>query len=161
MSEKEKEVLGYFFDHEVELCARPFLKAARSLHMDEGELVGLLKGLEKRGIIKYLRGVIDHVNAGYRENALVAWRSSSPGKENGEKMARDLFLTEPRITHCYKRRPHKTFNFNLYSMMHAKTRKEIVDFAKRCARRFKLDKEVLFTEKELKKTKLDIRGIIC
>ena len=157
---KEKEALGYFSDHEVELCSRPFLEPARNLNMTESQLVGLLKRLQKRGIIKYLRGLINHVKAGYRQNALIAWRSNSRGIKSQEKLLRDVFLADSRISHCYKRKPHKAFNYNLYTMMHAKTRKEIVAFAKKSAQRFKLSHEILFTEKELKKEKLNLKTIL-
>ena len=158
---KEKEVLGYFSHHEVELSIRPFLMAAQSLNMTESRLVDLLKRLQKKGIIKYLRGLINHVKAGYSQNALIAWRSNSRGIKSQEKLLRDVFLSEPRITHCYKRKAHKAFNYNLYTMMHAKTKNEIIAFAKKTARRFNFGQEILFTEQELKKEKLDLRGLLC
>lgn len=158
---KEKEVLKYFVDHEVELSGRPFLEAARNLNMTESQLVGLLKRLQKKGIIKYLRGLINHVQAGYRQNALIAWRSDSRVRKSEEKLLRDVFLADARISHCYKRKPHKAFNFDLYTMMHGKTRKEIITFAQETARRFNFSQEILFTEQELKKEKLDLRGILC
>lgn len=159
--EKEKKVMGYFSQHEVGLCTRPFLKAARDLSMAESELVDLLSGLQKKGIIKHLRGLINHVNAGYWQNALIAWKSGCGNKKKEEELVKDVFLAEPRITHCYKRKAHKAFSYNLYIMMHARNRKDILEFVKRNARRFNLEQEILFTERELKKEKLNLREILC
>ena len=158
---KEKEALEYFSINEVELSGRPFLKAAEDLGMSEPGLVSLLNRLQKRGIIKNLRGLIDHRKAGYGQNALIAWRSGSAGKLSEEKLVKDVFLTDERISHCYRRKSHKAFDFNIFTMMHAKTKNEITAFAEKTAQVFKFDKEVLFTEKELKKKKLDLREVLC
>ncbi len=45
-------------------------------------------------------------------------------------------------------------------MMHGKTKKEIITFAQETARRFNFSQEILFTEQELKKEKLNLRGIL-
>lgn len=158
---KEKEALEYFSVNEVELSGRPFLKAAGDLGVPEPELVSLLKGLQKRGMIKNLRGLINHRRAGYRQNALIAWRSGSAGKRGEEKLVKAAFLFDARISHCYRRKPHKDFDFNIFTMMHARTKNEIISFAEKTAQVFNFDQEILFTEKELKKKRFDLKGALC
>ena len=161
LSKKEKKALEYFSANDLGLCARPFKQAAADLKISEPELIGLLLRLQKKGLIKSLRGLTNPVRLGYSASALIAWRSGSPGKGNEEKLVKDAFLGDDRISHCYQRRPHRDFNYGIFTMMHAGTKKEISGFARKISRRMKFNYEVLFTAKELKKERLALTGVLC
>lgn len=161
LSIKEKEALVYFSVNEVEFSTRPFKKAASDLNTSESELIELLRRMQKKGLLKNLRGVINHRRAGFPQNALIAWRNSSGAKVSERKLIKEAFLADDRISHCYKRKPQRAFNYGIFTMMHAKTRQEIGEFVKKTARCYGLDYEVLFTEKELKKERLVLKGLLC
>lgn len=161
LSKKEKNVLGYFSSHDVCLLSRPFLKAAQALSMSESELVACLSRLERRGMIRSLRGVMDLGRAGYKANALIAWRQTWRKSRGTKARMKDLFMREDRISHFYERRPHKMFPYNFFTMMHAKTCGEILRFARTWAENLDLDYEILYTEKELKKNKLCLKEVLC
>lgn len=158
---KEKAVLEYYSTHDVGILSRPFYKTAQDLRMTESELVNILCRLQRRGLIKSLRGVIDHRKAGYVANALIAWRIESRRKQVKEELVKELAMNDDRISHCYERKPHQAFNYNIFTMMHAKTTKEIKTFARNAARTLNLDYEILFTNKELKKEQLDLGEVLC
>lgn len=160
LHKKEKDILEYFSVNEVKLCRRPFEQAAADLSIFEDELIDLLQRLQEKGVIKSLRGVVNPHKAGYTRNALIAWRNNPSGKSAREKAINDVFLGDDRISHCYMRKPDRGFNYNIFTMMHARTKKEIVDFAKKTGQRLKSDHEILFTDKELKKEKLILKGIL-
>lgn len=161
LRKKEKEVLGYFSLNALGLSPQPFKQAAVDLRMPEPSLINLLNRLQKKGLIKSLRGLIDHRRAGYCQNALIAWKMNAQAKDARGKLIKDVFLVDDRISHCYLRQPHKAFTYDIFTMMHARTRKEINGFVRRNARAFGLDYEVLFTDKELKKQRLQLGELLC
>ncbi|MBF0521956.1 MAG: hypothetical protein HQL24_02750 [Candidatus Omnitrophica bacterium] len=154
MREKEKKVLKYFSEYDLELSPRPFQKVAQALNMEETEVVGILQRLKKQGMIKDLRGVIHHRRVGYTTNALIAWHKANTD------VIKKVFMGDDRISHCYKRTPQKSFNYDTFTMMHAKTASEIKGFVRQTAEKFKLTAEILFTEKELKKDKLALGKLL-
>jgi len=154
LSKKEKEIIKYFSAKDIDIAPRPFKSAAMELGTSEDEVVQVIEKLKARGVVKKMRGVIDHREAGYRRNALIAWRVKK------EDVVRKVFLKDDRISHCYLRVPHKDFDFNLFTMMHARTKKEIEDFVNRTAGIFKIDNEILFTKRELKKKRLALGEIL-
>ncbi len=156
LNEKDKSILLYMTTHGLSLSSEPFQEMAHALGMTEDDVMGTLYGLRQRGVIKSLRGVIDPKPAGYKENALIAWRVPD------EKISavKNNFVENDLVSHCYEREPAEGFNYNVFTMVHAKEIKEIEEFAAKAAAEFKCDHEILFTEKELKKEKLDLKEFL-
>ncbi|MBU1924271.1 MAG: Lrp/AsnC family transcriptional regulator [Candidatus Omnitrophica bacterium] len=157
LSEKEKKVLLRVSKHGLGISKRPFLDIAEKAALTEKEVIGVLLDLQDKGIIKRLRAVIDHRQAGYKENALIAWRVL-PEKMDSIKR---VFIENDAISHCYERKPQEEFDYNVFTMMHAEDMKIIEDFAGGVAEKFGVDCEVLITEEELKKERLDIEALLC
>ena len=66
----------------------------------------------------------------------------------GEQLA-----AQRAVSHCYARRPAPSWPYNLYTMIHGRTREDCVKIAARMAAETGLkDYEMLFSETELKKT---------
>lgn len=156
LTDTEKKILVYMSSRGLDISRRPFLSIAEALGLKEEDVIDILRDLQGSGVIETLRGVIDIENAGYRENALIAWRVPD------EKIAvvKDIFVGNDMISHCYERESQEGFNYNIFTMMHAQERKEIEDFASTIARDNTLDYTLLFTEEELKKEKLDLKGFL-
>ncbi|MBU1742312.1 MAG: Lrp/AsnC family transcriptional regulator, partial [Proteobacteria bacterium] len=107
------------------------------------------KRLADEGILRRFGATLKHQNSGFAANALVAWRVP-PARldEVGPALA-----AHRRITHCYHRRPHPNFDYNLYTMIHGATEAEVRRIAAELAARTGLeDRLVLFSSAELKKT---------
>lgn len=161
LSKKEKEALKYFSTNDVEFSKRPFAKAASALKTTEDELVYMLCQLQEKGVLKKMRGVLNHYKAGCTANALIAWQDNLCQEDTKSDFVNNVCLNDNRISHCYQRKPHKNFNYSLFTMMHAKTKEEVIKFAKNMAGRFKLSYEILFTEAELKKERLRLGDLLC
>ncbi|MBF0479890.1 MAG: hypothetical protein HQL26_10450 [Candidatus Omnitrophica bacterium] len=161
LSKKEKEVIAYFSVNDVGLSSHPFIKPAKTLDLTEVALIDILTNLQKKGIIKNFSGVIDHKKTGYKANALIAWNINLASGSTKINKIIDIFMGDNRISHFYQRAPNIHFNYNIYTMMHAKTKKEIKDFAEKVASECNLNYEILFTEKELKKEKLRLGEMLC
>lgn len=125
MSERtKKRAILAALQEPLALTSRPFLLHARRLCITEEMVIALLRKNLRSGVIRRFAGVVKHDRAGYRHNAIVAFEVA-PGQcdRAGEILSRFSF-----VTHCYRRTAWPDWPYNLYAMMHARSRRE---FAKR------------------------------
>ncbi len=128
---------------------RPFEGLARDLGLDPEEVAAAVRRLAGAGILRRFGATLKHQNSGFAANGLVAWRV--PQKRVDE--VGSTLAGHRRITHCYLRRPHPDFDYNLYTMIHGATENEVRRIAADLATRVGVaDYLVLFSSAELKKT---------
>jgi DNA-binding Lrp family transcriptional regulator len=82
---------------------------------------------------------------------MVAWQVEEERiDEIGRKMA-----SSGRVSHCYRRNPTPEWQYNLYTMIHAKDEQSCIDIARNLAEKAGVDTyTLLFSRKELKKTSM-------
>ncbi|RKX57950.1 MAG: Lrp/AsnC family transcriptional regulator [Thermodesulfobacteriota bacterium] len=145
LSEKEKKVLQALIEG-IPFSKRPFYEIAKKLGLEEEEVLKITKNLLERKIIRRLGITLRHNLAGIKGNAMVAWKVP---KEKIEEIGNYL-ATLSYISHCYIRKTYKDWDYNLYTMVHGKNKKEVKAKIKEISEKFKLsDYQVLFTEKEI------------
>jgi DNA-binding Lrp family transcriptional regulator len=128
---------------------RPFKDLARDLGLEPEEVTAAVRRLAGAGILRRFGATLKHQNSGFAANGLVAWRV--PGERVDE--VGTALAAHRRITHCYQRRPHPNFDYNLYTMIHGATETEVRQIAADLAAQVGLaDYIVLFSSAELKKT---------
>jgi siroheme decarboxylase len=148
LSDLDKRVI-LALQRDLEVCPQPFLAMAASLGVEEEELLASISSLMARGYIRRFGATLRHQQSGYEANALVAWVVP----EADLKRIGKLLAGQRAVTHCYARRPAPTWPYNLYTMIHGRTREECVRIAVEMAEATGLaDYEMLFSETELKKT---------
>lgn len=157
LSKKAKRILIHIGKYGVGVSSRPYAEIAECLGLSEKDVVQTLSLLQKDGIVREIRGVINHRKAGYTVNALIAWRIEAKYIDVITK----YFVSHALVSHCYERELSELFPFNVFVMMHANEKKTIDDFVRRIWQQYKVDYEVLFTDKELKKTKIDLEVFLC
>lgn len=136
---------------DIPLSERPYRELARNHSASEEEIVERIKIMLEKGIIRRLGAVLRHQRAGYRANAMVAWKTDiSCADEAGQIMA-----GFPEISHCYFREVPASFDYPLFSMIHARNEEELEKTIARIARATGImDYQVLKTQRELKKTSM-------
>lgn len=112
---KEEEAVIEEMAYGLLLVADPFHRASLKLNMPEENLLGTIRDLQKRGVIKKIRIVLNHYKLGIKANAMVVW--DVPRESLGE--VGRLFADQESITHCYERARFDEFPYNLYTMIHA------------------------------------------
>lgn len=148
LSDLDKKVI-LALQRDLEFCPQPFLEVAKNLLIEEEELLATIRSLMERGYIRRFGATLRHQQSGYEANALVAWAVPEAELSRLGK----LLAGQRAVTHCYARRPTPTWPYNLYSMVHGRTRDECVEIAARMATETGIDDyEMLFSETELKKT---------
>ena len=132
--------------------ADPYARIAEQTGLTETEVLTLLRRLKDQGVIRRFGATLRHQQAGYGDNAMVAWfvEQDRDVDEVGALMA-----AQPEISHCYQRRNCYAWPYNLYTMVHARSRQECLDVVKNLSRMSKVSQyDILFSRSELKKTSM-------
>lgn len=114
----------------LEIVPRPFGALAYALGREEGAVIGRIGALAAAGIVSRLGLILRHRRLGWRANAMVVWRVAEEVVDE-----RGLALAEqPGVTLCYRRRPDaRDWPYNLYCMVHARSREEAMATLARAA----------------------------
>jgi DNA-binding Lrp family transcriptional regulator len=132
------------------LVSRPFAEIGTRLGLGEAEVMTRLQQLQTRGVIRRFGVVVRHHEVGYGANAMVVWDvPDAQVRELGRCLAEFDF-----ITLCYRRPRHlPQWRYNLYCMIHGKTREDVLSnlewMMNRCGLQG-LPHEVLFSRRRFK-----------
>ena len=136
------------------LTARPYARIAAQLGVGEDDVLERLAVLQENGTISRFGVVVSHRALGYRANGMSVWdlpdaRISELGRQVG---ALEF------VSHCY-RRPRRlpAWPYNLFAMVHGKSRAEVEDQVARIAELLGgavRAHDVLYSTRILKKTGL-------
>ncbi|HQJ61786.1 MAG TPA: Lrp/AsnC family transcriptional regulator [Methanothrix soehngenii] len=147
MDELDLELLKVAQDG-LDLTERPYRVWGEVLGMREEEIIYRLRAMEEEGIIRRFAATIGHRALGILANALIAWRV--PPEKVDEAGA--IFAAAEEVTHCYERATAQDWPYNIYTMVHSRSREECLQIAERLSSRSGIsDHIVLFSEKEYKK----------
>lgn len=136
---------------DIPVSPRPFAEMAQELGITEEEFLRRVRGLKQRGIIRRFGATLRHQEAGFSSNAMVAWRVPPQRVEEVGK----ILAAFREVTHCYQRVPQEDWPYNLYSMIHGMDRKRCEEVARQMSAAAGVeDYEILFSEKEFKKTSM-------
>lgn len=135
----------------IPLTQDPFGDIARELEVDEEWVYDTLRCWRKRNILRRFTAILYHQNAGYTANGMSVWEvPESRIEEVGQKMA-----TFSEVSHCYHRPPLPDWTYNLYAMLHGKSKVEVEQIAAKISREVGIDKYViLFSVQEFKKSSM-------
>ncbi len=97
---------------------RPFLRLAEKFGVSEEELLQSLRQGLKEGLLRRYGARVNHYRAGFSHNVMVVWQIP---EEEVEKAAA-IMASHPAVSHCYERPSFPTFPYNLYTMIHGRSR---------------------------------------
>ncbi|MGM0423405.1 MAG: Lrp/AsnC family transcriptional regulator [Thermodesulfobacteriota bacterium] len=149
-TEKEKRILRLVQDTLPD-SSTPFASIAHQAGVQEADVLKLLMELKNTGCIRRFGATLRHQEAGYDCNVMVAWQVP---RDRIQEISL-IMSARPEITHCYQRRSTESWPFNLYTMIHAKSKDNCLQLIKDLADTTGLDSyEALFSIQELKKTSM-------
>jgi len=112
-----------FLQGDMPIQSDPFAKLAKELEISEEELLARINQLKTSGVMRRFGAVLRHQQAGYRANAMVAWQvAPEKADQAGEMMA-----GRKEISHCYLREVPDDFQYQLFTMIHARNEQELQD----------------------------------
>lgn len=105
----------------VPLVEDPWAWLAEQLGISVESTLDLLKRLQAEGAIRRIAAVPNHYRLGYRHNGMTVWDVLD------EQMPRlgELIGAQPFVSHCYRRPRRPGWPYNLFAMVHGRSREEI------------------------------------
>ncbi|MCB9494039.1 MAG: Lrp/AsnC family transcriptional regulator [Desulfobacteraceae bacterium] len=151
LSDNEKKVVA-LIQGDIPIERNPYEILAKKAGISEDEFIEALQSLNDRKIIRRFGATLRHQKSGYSTNAMVAWNVSEDKiHETGKLMAEFPF-----VSHCYRRDPRPEWPFNLYTMVHAKSREDCTQKVGEMSEKSQIkDFDILYSTKELKKTSME------
>ncbi|MBI2910014.1 MAG: Lrp/AsnC family transcriptional regulator [Chloroflexi bacterium] len=131
--------------------ARPFAGAAGSLSLTEDEFLALAQDMSRRRMMRRFGAMLRHQQAGFVANAMGCWVVPAPRVEEvGGEMA-----NFPSVSHCYERLTYPDWPYNLFTMIHGRTREECESAARGMSGKTGITEySLLFTTKEYKRSRV-------
>ncbi len=121
LSEEERRVLVAIQDG-LPVVRKPYESVAQQVGMTEAKVMATVSSLLERGVVKRLGAMPNHYALGIAANGMVVWDvPDGVVDELGRRLA-----IRPEVTHCY-RRPRRLpeWRYNLYAMVHGRSRAEV------------------------------------
>ncbi|AHV97526.1 Lrp/AsnC family transcriptional regulator [Paenibacillus sabinae] len=135
------------------LVPEPYSDIARRSCLGLKELFRRLQALQASGALKRIGAVLRHREAGFTANGLFA----SVLPEERIPQAGQRLAGYAEVSHCYKRRAHPDWPYNLYAMIHGPNEVFVRRIAEHFAQQEGISEfDILFSTEELKKTSFSI-----
>lgn len=137
---------------DLELTEQPFKIPAQSLGMTEDRLFAELERYQNIGVMRRFAAILRHRDAGFSANGMIVWKvPESRIEQVGEKLG-----AFPQVSHCYQRPTYDDWPYNVFSMIHSRTREDADSVIKQIQSQIGVDEyRVLFSLREFKKTRVE------
>jgi DNA-binding Lrp family transcriptional regulator len=130
-------------------CVAPFQEVATGLGITEQELLARIKRLLRSGALRRFGATVAHKSIGFCANAMVVWRIPQEGVEEAAR----AIVEHSAVSHCYERERSPAWPYNLYAMVHGRSRAECEGVAGEISGAMGGAKHILlFTVREFKKS---------
>jgi len=140
------------------LCPEPYRAVAEQVGSTSEEVQERLRRMLDSGLVRRIGAVPNHYALGYRANGMSVW--DVPEDRVDELGA--LIGSFEFVSHCYHRPRHlPTWPYNLFAMLHGKSREEVEEKAERIAQALgEADRghRILYSTRILKKTGLRLNA---
>jgi siroheme decarboxylase len=136
---------------DLKVIPEPFKEMAENLGITTAELFAKAKAYEKNGVMRRFAAILRHRDAGFSANGMVVWQVHEDKiDEIGYKLA-----AFPQVSHCYRRPVYSDWQFNLFSMIHARTLEAAEKIAVEMSETVGVkDYRILFSSREFKKERV-------
>jgi DNA-binding Lrp family transcriptional regulator len=141
--------------NDIDIVSEPFKETVERLGIGYSEFFNLLDELKRAGVMRRFAAILNHRKAGFSANAMTVWDvDEEKGEEIGKKAA-----AFSAVSHCYLRPKFKNWNYNLFTMIHAKTKEQIDSIIKDMESEIEFrDRRLLYSTREFKKVRLKYFG---
>jgi len=147
----DKKIIN-LLQKDIPIDPRPYKIMADQIGIHEDEFIKRIETMIDSGVIRRFGATLYHQEAGFSANAMVAWIIP----EDRIDEVGGIMAEFKEVTHCYQRRPHREWKYNLYTMIHGDTDQECYDVVKKMSKKAGIDNySLLFSEKEFKKTSME------
>ena len=139
--------------YDIEMVSEPFKVMIDELNIDYEKFFSILKELQDAGIMRRFASILNHRKAGFNANAMVVWdvEEGQIGEEIGERAA-----AFSAVSHCYLRPKYPNWPYNLFTMVHGKTKEETNGIIAEMAQEIDAKSHMpLYSSREFKKIRIE------
>ncbi len=137
--------------NDIEIKSEPFEDIIKQLNITYDEFFTIVDELQKSGMMRRFASILNHRRAGFNANAMVVW---DVDEKNGEEIGKTA-AEFSAVSHCYLRPKYDNWQYNLFTMVHGKTKEEtnavIADIEKEIESKSHMS---LYSSREFKKVRL-------
>ena len=150
LTERDKEFVREL-QKDLKIIPEPFKELADTLGITTSQLFEKIKEYEDIGVMRRFAAILRHRDAGFTANGMVVWKVPDLKiDEVGNKLA-----AFPQVSHCYRRPVYPDWQFNLFSMVHARTIEAAEKIAMQMSESIGIkDYRILFSSREFKKERV-------
>jgi DNA-binding Lrp family transcriptional regulator len=150
ISEMDKEYIRQL-QKDIKIIREPFKTITDDLGINLEDLFNKVKEYQNIGIMRRFAAILRHRQAGFTANGMIVWNVPEEKIDQvGLKIA-----SFPQVSHCYRRPIYPDWEFNLFSMIHARTIDAAEKIAKEISAIIKIDRyRILFSSREFKKERV-------
>jgi len=129
----------------------PWAPAAEQLGIPVDDLLAHLRGMQERGLLRRVAGILFHRRAGFSANGMGVWKVPEDQiEEIGPQMA-----AFRGISHCYQRPTYEDWPYQVFTMAHGRSKEECDAILDTIAAKFPIeDRATLYSSTEFKKVRL-------
>ena len=139
--------------YDIDIVSEPFKAIIDELEIDYDKFFSILQELQNAGVMRRFAAILNHRKAGFNANAMVVWDVEEG--EKGEKIGENA-ASFSAVSHCYLRPKYANWPYNLFTMVHGKTKEEtngiIADMAKEIDSKTHMP---LYSSREFKKVRIE------
>ena len=139
--------------YDIDMVSEPFKNIIDELDITYDRFFEILSELQGAGVMRRFASILNHRKAGFNANAMVVWDIDEG--EKGEAIGANA-AEFSAVSHCYLRPKYENWPYNLFTMVHGKTKEEtnsiIADMAKEIDSKSHMP---LYSSREFKKVRIE------
>ncbi|MBU0925090.1 Lrp/AsnC family transcriptional regulator [bacterium] len=138
--------------NDIEITQEPFKEIIEKLNISYDEFFSVLNEFQETGVMRRFASILNHRQAGFGANAMVAWDIEEGVK--GEEIGK-IAASFSAVSHCYLRPKYPTWNYNLFTMIHGKTKEDTQEVIENIAKEIEYKSNMpLYSSREFKKVRI-------
>ena len=137
---------------QIEYVPEPFAPVAERVGVTQPELFAAAERLKERKMLRRFAAILRHQKAGYRSNAMGVW---AVPPEEADRCG-DIMSEFRNISHCYLRPTYPDWPYNLFSMIHGRSKADCEAIAREVQKKTGIERyAMLYSTREFKKTRVE------
>lgn len=130
----------------------PFKPIIEKLNISYDDFFKVLKDFKEAGIMRRFASILNHRNAGFNANAMVVWDINEKDSLQIGKSAASFTA----VSHCYLRPKYPSWKYNLFTMIHGKTKEDTKKVIANIKKEIKYNSYLpLYSSREFKKVRIN------
>ena len=138
--------------YDIDIIQEPFKNTVDGLGISYELFFKTLSELKTTGVMRRFAAILNHRKAGFNANAMVVWDID---EKDGERIGK-IAASFSAVSHCYLRPKYPNWPYNLFTMIHGKTKNEtnsiINDISKEIHAKSYMP---LYSSREFKKVRIE------